>query len=41
MEEEEVVDLEMLAEIALEDESIADGEQDEKGFCGEVEGAEE
>lgn len=37
----EELDIEVLAEMALEDESIADGDPDVKGFDGDVEGASE
>lgn len=37
----EELDIELLAEMALEDESIADGDPDVKGFDGDVEGASE
>lgn len=40
-EDEKDLDLELLAEMALEDESLADGDPDAKGFDGEVEGASE
>ena len=45
MDEKEIVineeDLEKLAEMAMEDESIADGDPDLLGFNGELEGAPE
>ena len=37
----EELDLEKLAEMAIEDESIADGDPDLLGFDGDVEGAPE
>lgn len=40
-ENKEELDIEVLAEMALEDESIADGDPDAKGFDGDVEGASE
>lgn len=37
----EELDIDVLAEMALEDESIADGNPDVKGFDGDVEGVSE